>query len=109
MANISNATPAQLARLSAYVVQMRSVCAQLMKVQAQMNALNDIYNADIVTILGTTAGLTVADSSGLVGITPLLDSEVANITFWFQNLMATYYDSSHRALFTRACGASNTL
>jgi hypothetical protein len=106
---VATATPQQLAELSAYIVMMRAVASQLSKAMAQMNALSNSYNATITGIIGGAGtGTVVADDSGLNGIAPLTDTDVVNITFIFQSILTSWYDSAHQQLLTRACGPSNT-
>lgn len=106
---IATATPQQLAELSAFVVQERAIVSQLMKAMAQMNQLNNNWNATIAAIIGTPAGLVVTDNSGLAGIVPLTDTNVYAILGYFQTILASFYDTSHQQIFVQACGPTNAL
>ncbi|MGB8627763.1 MAG: hypothetical protein WCD69_00005 [Xanthobacteraceae bacterium] len=109
MSNISNATPQQLAELSAFVVQERAIVAQFAQSMAQMNQLNNNWNATIAAIIGTPAGLTVTDTSGLAGIVPLTDTNVYAILGYFQAILTAYYDAAHQQIFVQACGPTNMI
>lgn len=106
---IATATPEQLKEVSDYTVMQRAVCSQFMKAMAQMNALNNSWNATISGIIGTPANLPITDYTGLAGAVPLTDTDVYGITGYFQNVLTSYYDASHQQIFTRACGPGNTL
>jgi hypothetical protein len=106
---VANATPAQKVQLDAYVVMLRVVAAQFMKTMNQMNALNNSWNGTISAIIGTPAGTTIADSSSFAGIAPLTDTDVTNITSYFQGVMTSYYDAPHQQVMTKACGPGNTI
>lgn len=106
---IATATPQQLAELSAFVVQERAVVSMWMKTMAQMNALNNSWNATISAIVGTPAGLPVTDNTGLAGAVPLTDTDVYAMVGYFQGCLASYYDTPHQQIMTRACGPTNTL
>lgn len=106
--SVAGATPAQLAELSSYVVLLRGVSSSLMKLMAQMNALQNAYNANISSIIGTPAGTIIVDNTGLAGAVPLTDSQVVTITSYFENILTTYYDTGHQQNLTLACGPGNT-
>lgn len=107
--SVLTATPAQLAQLSAYTVMLRAVSAQLMQNMAQMNALQNSYNASVSSIIGTPAGTTIVDNTGLAGAVPLTDTQVVTITSYFENILSSYYDSAHQQQLTLACGPGNTI
>ena len=109
MSNISTATPQQLAQLSSYVVQQRALVASLMQFMTQANQLNNSWNATISAIVGTPAGLTVTDNSGLAGIVPLTDTNVYAITGYFQTILTDFYDAAHQQIFVQACGPTNAV
>lgn len=108
--SVATATPQQLAELSAYAVMLRAIAGQFMKCMNQMNALNNSYNATISGIIGGAGtGTVVVDNSGLAGIASLTDTDIVNITSYFEGCMASYYDSTHQQVMTRAAGPGNTL
>ena len=107
--SVATATPAQLAQLSTYVVQLRAVSSQFMKAMSQMNALQNYYNETVSGIIGTPAGTTIVDNTGLAGAMPLTDTQVVTMTSWFENILSTYYTATYQQQFTSACGPGNVL
>lgn len=107
--SVANATPQQLAELSAYTVYLRGITSQFMKLMNQMNALNNSWNGTVSAIIGTPAGTTITDNTGLAGAVPLTDTDVTNITSYCQNVLTSFYDAAHQQVLTKACGPGNTL
>jgi hypothetical protein len=107
--NITTATPEELARVDTYTVQMRALAGQWMRAMNQMSALINSWNSDITNIIGSPANNPIKDSSNLVGISPLTDTDVYAITGYFEGCMSTYYDTSHQQIMTRAAGPPNTI
>jgi hypothetical protein len=106
--SVANATAAQLKQLSDYVVQLRAISGQFMRVMAQMNALNNTYNSTISGIIGGAGvGTPVVDSSNLAGTSVLADTDVVNITSYFQGALTSYYDTAHQQVLTKAAGTGN--
>src|SRR5208282_3235405 len=106
--SVVNATPAQRAQLSAYVVMLRAIASQFSMAMSQMNALQNAYNANVAGIIGTAAGTVIVDNTGLAGAVPMTDTQVVTMTSWFENVLTTYYDATHQQQFTIACGPGNT-
>ena len=107
--SVANATPEQLAELSAFVVLQRATAGEFFRVMNHMNALNNSWNATISAIIGTPAGTTIVDNSGLAGIVPLTDTDATNIMSYMQNTLTNFYDAAHQQELTKACGPSNTI
>lgn len=106
---VANATPAQLAELSNFVVNLRAVIASFAQVQYQMNALNQAWSANISAIIGTPAGTTITDATGLAGAVPLTDTQVSQLVTDIQNVMATYFTTGAQQLYAQVCGPMNVL
>src|SRR5271170_5338915 len=108
MANISTATPTQLAELNNYVVQLRATISQFSINMVTMNAMVNAWNANISAIIGTPAGLTVTDSTGLAGAVPLTDTQVSTLVTDLQAILTTYYTTGAQQLYAEVCGPTNT-
>ncbi len=107
MSNISTATPAQLAQLSSFVVQLRSNISQFAKMMNKLNALNTSWEATVSSTIGIPANLPVTDSSGLAGVTQLTDTEVAGMMTSLQSLLGTYYTPAAQQTMVLWCGPTN--
>lgn len=107
--SVAGATPQQLKELNDYVVLLRSVAGEFFRVMNHMNAVNNSWNATISAIIGTPAGTTIVDNSSLAGIVPLTDTDVTNITSYFQNTLTSFYDAAHQQELTKAAGSGNTI
>jgi hypothetical protein len=108
-AQLTAMTPGQLKQLSDYITMLRAVSAHFMKSMNQMNALNNSWNGGVSALVGSSNGTVIPDASGLAGTTSLTDTDVTNITSYFQGAMTSYYDAPHQQVMTRACGPGNTL
>ncbi len=49
----------------------------------------------------------MVDNTWLAGAVPLTDTDVVNITNYFQGIFGAYYDTAHRQVLTKACGPGN--
>lgn len=107
--SVVSASPAQLAELSNFVVNMRSVIASFSHVMNQMNALNNGWNATISAIIGTPAGTTIVDATNLAGAVPLTDTTVAALVADIQAILTTYYTAGSQQTYAQVCGPMNTL
>lgn len=108
-AQLAAMTPAQLKQLSDYIVMARAVASQFMKAMNQMNALNNSWNGSVSALVGASNGTVIPDASGFAGITTLTDTDVTNITSYFQGAMTSYYDVPHQQVMTKACGPGNAI
>lgn len=104
---VSNATTAQLAQLSNYVVLMRTTISAFAKNMDTMNALVNAWNGNISAIIGTPAGTTITDSSNLAGAVPLTDTQVAQLVADLQAVLAAYNTPAAQQLYTSVCGPGN--
>lgn len=109
MSNISTANTVQLALLNNYVVQLRSTIASFARDMVTMNAMNAAWTGTITQIIGTPAGLTVTDSTGLSGAVPLTDTQVATLAGDIQSILTTYYTANAQQLYAQVCGPTNVL
>ena len=106
---VATATPAQLALLNNYVVQMRAVVSQFAKNMNKMNAMVAARNANISAIVGTPAGTVITDSTNLAGAAALTDTQVAALVADIQAILTTYYTAAAQQLYTQVCGPGNVL
>lgn len=107
-AQLAAMTPAQLKQLSDYIVMLRSVSSMFMKAMNQMSALNNSWNATVSALVGASNGTTIPDGSDFAGAGPLTDTNVTNITSYFQGCMTSYFDAPHQQIMTIASGPGNT-
>lgn len=104
---IATASAAQLSELSNFVVTMRALVSVLSINMTRMNALMQSWTANVQSIVGTPAGLTVTDSTGLAGAVPLTDTQVSTLVGDVQALLASYNTSAAQQLYALVCGPTN--
>ncbi len=109
MANISTASAPQLALLNSHVVQLRASVSDFAKMMNRMNALDMSWRSNVSAIVGTPAGLTITDASGLAGITQLTDTQVASMMTSVEAILTTYYSSAAQQTMVQFCGPTNML
>ena len=103
-------TPEQQGIVSEYVRQQRAVVGEFARLLNRMEALDNMYDGQVVTAwatLGTTD--VIADGSGLAGASQLTKAEVESIATAVQSILTTYQTEVLRQLYTRMAGMVNVI
>lgn len=107
MSGVATATNEQLALLSNFVVNMRAQISQCAILMSRMNALSAYWTSVISPIIGTPAGTTIADNTGLAGAVPLTDTQVAALIADIQAILTQYYTPAAQELYAQVAGPTN--
>lgn len=107
--SVTGATPAQLARLSNFVVLERAAVVQLWQLNKTITALVQAWNADILGIIGAPQNTPIVDATGYAGAVQLTDTQVTNIFGILQALSSSNMTPSNQAAFLLATGPNNML
>lgn len=91
--------------------QLRAVAGEQARTNNHWEALNDMYNAQILAILAELDDNTIVpNSSGLSGSQSLdSDAEAVSIMAHGQGILTNYNTQFHRQLWTKAAGVENMI
>lgn len=103
--------------LAAYTNLIRSWSGEQARSNNHADAINDDWNAQIVTIVGSLdAGEVIPNASGLSGSASLTEAEVTTLTSHVQNILldmsthtSGFNTSTLRQAWTKAAGATNMI
>ena len=111
MATFAELTTEQQDIYTEWERQLRAVAGEQARVNNHWEALNDMYNAQLMAILvDLDDNYLVPNTSGLAGSASLLsDSEAVAIMAHGQGILANYNTAGHRQLWTKAAGVANML
>ena len=107
--SVATATPAQLQQLAAFTVLLRSACVQLWQLNKTISALVQIWNANILGIIGSPQNTPIVDNTGYAGAVQLTDTQVTNIFGILQTMQTNTMTSPTQAAMVLATGPNNML
>jgi hypothetical protein len=105
----STATLAQQQQVQQFVLLLRAGIVQLWQLNKTMNALVQGWDANVLGILGSPAGILIPDGTNYAGAVELTDTQVTNLFGILQSLQTTNFTTGNQAAFVLATGPNNML
>lgn len=111
MATYASLTDEQKDVLLTWINQLRSVAGEQARVNNHWDALNVMYNAQVLAILAVLDDNAIPpNTSGLAGSQALdVDAEAVSIMAHGQGILTNYNTNGHRQLWTKAAGVVNMI
>ena len=110
MATFSDLTAEQQGIVAEYTRQQRAMVGAFARLLNQFEALDNMYGGQVTAAWATLGDSdTIADGSGLAGVSELTKAEVASIATAVQAILTAYQTDALRQLYVRMAGMVNTL
>ena len=110
MATFGQLTPEQQGIIAEYTRQQRAMVGAFARLLNQFEALDNMYDGQVTAAWASLgASDTIADGSGLAGVSELTKAEVASIATAVQAILTAYQTDALRQLYVRMAGMVNTL
>lgn len=110
MATFNELTTEQQSIVAEYTRQQRALVGAFARWLNQIEAGDNMYDGQVVAAWATLDNnATIADGSGLAGVSTLTKAEVATIAAAFQIILTQYQTEPLRQLFVKIAGMVNTI